>query len=130
MQLKVSLTFEAAHFLTEGVPDDSPCRRLHGHSYRMEVTIDGPPPEKDGIMVDSDGVKSLIRRNLDHQHLNEVLKRATPLRANPSLENVALYAKQLITDSLLKGTSYRVYCLSVQEGFDGAKVVIGWETNT
>jgi 6-pyruvoyltetrahydropterin/6-carboxytetrahydropterin synthase len=70
--------FEAAHHL----PDHhGQCARLHGHSYRLEVTLRGPiqdtPGKSDhGMVMDfydlSSIVKNVIMERLDHQDLNVV----------------------------------------------------------
>ena len=40
MEIFREFTFEAAHRLTH-VPDGHKCARLHGHSYRVEIHVDG-----------------------------------------------------------------------------------------
>jgi 6-pyruvoyltetrahydropterin/6-carboxytetrahydropterin synthase len=67
-------TFEAAHHLPH-VPAGHKCGRLHGHSYRFAVHLDGPVNEPAGWVRDfadlSCAVRPLIAR-LDHYYLNEV----------------------------------------------------------
>jgi 6-pyruvoyltetrahydropterin/6-carboxytetrahydropterin synthase len=82
--MKVELTrdygFEAAHRLPR-VPAEHPCHRLHGHSFRIEVTIEGEVDERMGWLVDFDEitrrVEPILKDELDHRVLNEV----------PGLEN-------------------------------------------
>lgn len=68
------------------------CARLHGHSYRLEVSVRGPiQPARgasdDGMVVDLDEIKAivqpLIASRLDHYYLNDVI--AGPTTA----ENIA-----------------------------------------
>ena len=70
--------FEAAHHLPE---HQGKCARLHGHSYRLEVTLHGPikdaPGTSDhGMVMDfadlSQIVKEAVIEPLDHQDLNTV----------------------------------------------------------
>ena len=77
--MKVSVTksfkFEAAHFL----PDyDGACSRLHGHSYKMQVTLSGSVDEASGMVVDFNVMKkvvnSLVVDKYDHQYLNDFFK--------------------------------------------------------
>lgn len=77
-----SFTFEAAHQLPW---HDGKCRNLHGHSYRLEVTIEGPIGEA-GIVVDFAEIKRVVERDVvdvyDHRYLNDLLD-------NPTAELVA-----------------------------------------
>jgi 6-pyruvoyltetrahydropterin/6-carboxytetrahydropterin synthase len=67
-------TFEAAHRLPH-VPPGHKCARLHGHSYRVALHVDGPVHEKAGWVRDfaelSCAMKPLLAR-LDHYYLNEI----------------------------------------------------------
>src|SRR5688572_28228316 len=66
--------FEAAHRLPQ-VPAGHKCARLHGHSFRFEITVRGPVDPKTGWFVDyavlDDVVQPLVSR-LDHYYLSEV----------------------------------------------------------
>ena len=59
-------TFEMAHVLRNY---DGPCRNVHGHSYRLFVTISGIPvsdPEnpKLGMVIDFSELKNIILREI------------------------------------------------------------------
>jgi 6-pyruvoyltetrahydropterin/6-carboxytetrahydropterin synthase len=77
--MRVELTkefhFEAAHRLPM-VPPEHKCHRLHGHSFRIEVTVAGEVDEATGWLVDyadiSDAVAPIVRDELDHRTLNDV----------------------------------------------------------
>jgi 6-pyruvoyltetrahydropterin/6-carboxytetrahydropterin synthase len=74
---KESLRFSAAHFLT--LPGHV-CERLHGHNYRVAVTVDGPVDPSTGFVVDFAVLKRVVQaviEPLDHRVL-------VP-SANPSL---------------------------------------------
>ena len=46
MRIYKEFTFEAAHFLPSA-PPGHPNARVHGHSFRVRVTIDGEPDDRD-----------------------------------------------------------------------------------
>jgi len=75
IELSKDYTFEAAHRLPR-VPPDHKCHRLHGHSYRIEVSIAGNVDEELGWVQDfadiSAVVEPLLKRELDHRTLNDV----------------------------------------------------------
>ncbi len=80
--------FEAAHFLPR-VPAGHQCRRMHGHSYAVQVTIEGAPSAEQGWIMDfaaMDEVVEPVIRRLDHQVLNEV-----PGLDNPTAELLAAW---------------------------------------
>ena len=66
--------FEAAHFLPR-VPPGHKCARMHGHSYCVEVVIEGEvDPERGWVMdfAEIDEQAAPLVRQLDHQVLNEI----------------------------------------------------------
>lgn len=72
--------FEAAHCLPN-VPADHKCRRMHGHSYRVQVTLAGKVDPAKGWIVDFGDVSAAWRpleKLLDHYTLNEVDGLANP----------------------------------------------------
>ena len=77
-----TFTFEAAHQLPW---HDGKCRNLHGHSYRLEVTVEGPIGPQ-GIVVDFADIKRVVERDVvdvyDHRYLNDLLD-------NPTAELIA-----------------------------------------
>ncbi len=76
--MKVKLTkqfrFEAAHHLPT-FPDGHKCRRLHGHSFRFDVVVEGIVDPAKGYLIDYGQIKAacapLVNR-LDHYNLNEI----------------------------------------------------------
>ncbi|MGN6366841.1 MAG: 6-carboxytetrahydropterin synthase QueD [Phycisphaerae bacterium] len=74
MELTKEFRFEAAHSLP-CVPEGHKCGRLHGHSFRVEVTIRGAVNPETGWLMDFGELKEKFRpleEQLDHRFLNEV----------------------------------------------------------
>ena len=66
---KESLRFSAAHFLT--LPGHV-CERLHGHNYRVAVTVEGPVDPATGFVIDFAVLKRVVQaviEPLDHRVL-------------------------------------------------------------
>lgn len=73
MRITTEFHFDAAHRLPK-VPEGHKCGRLHGHTYRLLVTVDGPVRD-DGFVIDFADVKSVINpliKQLDHHFLNKI----------------------------------------------------------
>ena len=74
MRLYKDFSFEAAHRLPN-VPADHKCARLHGHSFLVRVTVDGPVGEHTGWVMDFADLKvafAPLHDRLDHRYLNDV----------------------------------------------------------
>lgn len=87
-EVSVQETFAAAHFL-RGY--QGKCERLHGHNYRVEVTVSGEKLDSIGMLCDFVVIKRELRKlleRLDHYFLNEV----PPFdEINTTAENLAHY---------------------------------------
>lgn len=73
------LTFAASHILWNDDWIDSAnheifgkCSSMHGHNYVVEIDVAGTPNSADGMVVNYDVLKDLIKR-VDHKHLNDVV---------------------------------------------------------
>jgi 6-pyruvoyltetrahydropterin/6-carboxytetrahydropterin synthase len=102
-------TFEAAHRLPD-VPEGHKCARLHGHSYRVQVTIDGPVGEETGWVMDFGDIKAAwtpLDGQLDHRYLNEVGG-----LGNPTSENLARWIWDRLAPALpmLSAVTVRETC--------------------
>ena len=73
-ELSKQFRFDAAHTLDRSIQTDS-SRRIHGHSYRAEVTVRGRPDPATGMIVDLGLLEASMaeaRDALDHRFLDEV----------------------------------------------------------
>jgi 6-pyruvoyltetrahydropterin/6-carboxytetrahydropterin synthase len=83
-----AFTFESAHRLPN-VPPGHRCQRMHGHSYRVALTLDGPVDRHTGFVADFFDVEKTFQPVLDvldHQCLNDVAG-----LENPTAENIAAW---------------------------------------
>jgi 6-pyruvoyltetrahydropterin/6-carboxytetrahydropterin synthase len=88
MRIYKEFTFEAAHFLPSA-PCGHPNARVHGHSFRVRVTIDGEPDDKTGVIMHLDDVEAAladVHEALDHRMLNEVEG-----LSQPTLERISMW---------------------------------------
>lgn len=84
---------------------------MHGHSYRLEVAVEGPLQTQGpsaGMVVDFDVLDRVVREraivSLDHYTLNDIID-------NPTAENILLWIWE------------RLYA-----HVDGLKELVLWET--
>jgi 6-pyruvoyl tetrahydropterin synthase/QueD family protein len=84
-------SFEAAHFIP-AFEVGHKCRRMHGHSFQIEVKIKGEIQSELGILMDFADVKAVVKPYvdfLDHDCLNDIGEREQiPLLQNPTSENI------------------------------------------
>jgi 6-pyruvoyltetrahydropterin/6-carboxytetrahydropterin synthase len=74
VQLSRTFTFEAAHRLPT-FPEGHKCRRLHGHSFKVEILVAGEVDEAKGYLIDYGELKAVcepVFQRLDHNYLNEI----------------------------------------------------------
>jgi 6-pyruvoyltetrahydropterin/6-carboxytetrahydropterin synthase len=87
-KLKVCTSFAAAHCLIHYQGD---CENLHGHNWKVEVSVTAKELDKAGLGLDFKLLKSEtddLLKTLDHKYLNEL----EPFRENsPSSENIARF---------------------------------------
>lgn len=90
IRLTKSFSFEMAHALAGY---DGACKNVHGHSFRLEVTVRGTPLKhpghpKDGMVMDFKDLKKLIQKNvLDVFDHALVLNESTPATVVQALES-------------------------------------------
>lgn len=97
IELRKTFQFEAAHLLPL-LPETHKCRRLHGHSFQVEIVVTGDGDPKLGWLMDYAEIKrafSPLWEQLDHRYLNEVRG-----LENPTSENVAVWIWDRLRPSL------------------------------
>ncbi|WP_100402021.1 6-carboxytetrahydropterin synthase QueD [Bacillus sp. FJAT-42315] len=68
-ELNKDFQFAAAHYIPH--EDAGSCRRLHGHTYFVNVTVVGNELNESGFLVNFQEIKHLIHKRFDHRLLNE-----------------------------------------------------------
>jgi 6-pyruvoyltetrahydropterin/6-carboxytetrahydropterin synthase len=113
-EITVEETFAAGHALRNY---HGKCENVHGHNYRVEVTLAGTELDSAGLLLDFVEVKKALNAvvdRLDHRYLNDL----PPFdELNPSAENMARY----IYEELAKG---------LPPGRATVSAVKLWETDT
>ncbi len=96
-RLKVSNYFSAAHYLKNY---QGQCENLHGHNWKVELTVEGEILNETEILIDFKILKSVLKEiftELDHRLLND---HPYFIQKNPSSENLAKFiftkAKELL----------------------------------
>jgi 6-pyruvoyltetrahydropterin/6-carboxytetrahydropterin synthase len=102
-----SFRFESAHYLPH-FPEGHKCRRLHGHSFHLEIGVSGTPDSYTGAIMDFAEIKKRVTpfvEMLDHRLINDVgdqlgnVPHAELLR-NPTSENLALWFVQQLKQKI------------------------------
>src|ERR1700737_868838 len=87
-QLTKDFTFEGAQNLPNA-PSGHKCRKMHGHSFKIEVSVEGEVNPRTGWVYDhaeiSAAMKPLLQM-LDHSYLNDI-----DGLVNPTIENMAAW---------------------------------------
>lgn len=99
--------FDAAHNL---VQYHGKCERLHGHTYKLVVKLEGRRDGED-MIFDFVQLKRLTNEHLidkfDHQYLNDIIEQ-------PTAENIAIYAWNVLAP-LVQRPNCRLYEIEVWE---------------
>jgi 6-pyruvoyltetrahydropterin/6-carboxytetrahydropterin synthase len=95
--LMIKTHFAAAHNLINYQGD---CENLHGHNWRVEVTVSARELDKAGLGIDFKILKKQTNQlldQLDHKHLNEL----EPFRdISPSSENICRFLHERLSQAL------------------------------
>jgi 6-pyruvoyltetrahydropterin/6-carboxytetrahydropterin synthase len=106
MEIFKEFTIEAAHCLPH-LPETHKCRRLHGHSFRIGVYLEGPLDPQLGWVQDFAELSEAFRplfEQLDHRYLNEIAG-----LENPTSENLARWVWQRLKPALPALVRIQVY---------------------
>ena len=100
--MKILTDFAAAHYLREY---DGECSRLHGHNWKVEVTVDASALDKVGMGMDFKVIKKATKdliNELDHYNLNDI----PPFdKINPTAENISAYLYKELSARLNNDTA-------------------------
>lgn len=78
--MTIRMHFDAAHALTQ-LPQGHPCRRLHGHTWKVHFRFEGHKLSGEGWLVDFKEMKDILKHiveKLDHHNINDVLRGIIP----------------------------------------------------
>lgn len=104
-------TFAASHQL-DGLPEEHPCSRLHGHNYVVRLSVIGEVVEP-GFVVDYRELspfKDMLDRQYDHRHLNDVLP-----GINPTAEHIAAQLLEVAAAALSDRPNVHAVAIGVSE---------------
>ncbi len=115
-EIFVEETFAAGHAL-RGYKGK--CENVHGHNYRVRITLEGGALDAIGLLYDFVHLKRMLQdviRSLDHKFLNDFPPFDT---VNPSAENIAKYF-------------YEQAAAHLPAAANGARIasITVWETDT
>jgi len=88
MRIYREFHFEAAHYLPSA-PAGHPNSRIHGHSFRVRVSVEGEPDPETGLVMHFDDLSAAVaeaREALDHRLLNEIEGLGAP-----TLERISIW---------------------------------------
>jgi 6-pyruvoyltetrahydropterin/6-carboxytetrahydropterin synthase len=114
-EVTVEQHFSAAHLL-RGYPGK--CANLHGHNYKVQVTIEGETLDSLGMLIEFEIIKRALAPwidRFDHGYLNDI----PPFDAlNPTAENLAKFFFDEVEKAIRQpeGTAgARVACVRILE---------------
>ena len=111
-EVSVEHTFAAGHALRNY---RGKCEIVHGHNYKVQVTLYGETLDHAGMLVDFVELKRLLRaisEPLDHVFINEI---EPFIELNPTAENMAWYFCQKLQEGLKVGVPVAVKEVKVWE---------------
>ncbi len=97
VELRKTFQFEAAHYLPK-LPQGHKCRRLHGHSFRVEIAIEGEVDKNLNWLMDYADISAAFKpllEILDHNYLNEIQG-----LENPTSEAIAAWIWERLKPAL------------------------------
>lgn len=97
MKIYKEFRFESAHRLPN-VPAGHKCARLHGHSFRAKICVEGNIDQARGWVMDFADIDKVFKplwRQLDHHYLNDIEG-----LENPTSENLAVWIWQRLKPNL------------------------------
>ena len=115
--------FEMAHALWNY---DGPCKNIHGHSYKLLVTVKGEPlndpgKPKHGMIIDFGDLKQIVKNTIikrfDHtvvinkqakhemlEKMGQMFEKYEGMDFQPTCENLVTYFAEIIKEKLSENT--------------------------
>lgn len=101
--------FDSAHYL-KGY--SGKCANLHGHTWRLAVTIQGRFLNNLGMLMDFKRLKEIVENividYLDHKVLNDILE------FNPTAENISKYIFKLLEEAMWEESKGNVHVVNIR----------------
>ncbi len=97
MDIYKSFTIEAARSLPN-LPDKHPCKNIHGHSFKIIITVSGKIQKSTGFVMDFENLNQAFRpihQLLDHSYLNDIEG-----LENPSSEILCMWIWKKLSNTL------------------------------
>lgn len=97
VDLTYTFGFDAAHRF-DAFPEGHPNRRMHGHSFQVEVAVRGTPDAATGFVVEFTQLEAAcgtLRETLDHRVLNEIEG-----LEQPSLERLSIWIWECLAEEI------------------------------
>lgn len=85
--IEKEIDFEASHILN-GLTPGHKCGRMHGHNYKVFVTLKSYKLDDCGFVMDFGVISTLVKEWFDHRHINDVLEK-NGIKSNPTAEVIA-----------------------------------------
>lgn len=82
-KIQKRIIVSAAHYLN--LDYESKCSQLHGHNWVIDIFLQSPVLNKNGMIMDFSMIKEKIKKALDHKIINDVIP------TNPTAENIAFW---------------------------------------
>jgi 6-pyruvoyltetrahydropterin/6-carboxytetrahydropterin synthase len=102
-ELTIDTHFSSAHNLREY---GGACERLHGHNWKVRVTVEAGELDRLGMVLDFKVLKEKTEKvveRLDHNYLNEVPPFDKENGKNPTAENLAEFIFKELKKALEDG---------------------------
>ncbi len=111
MLISKEFKFDSAHQLVEY---NGKCENLHGHTYKLRVTLMGEVDKKSGMIIDFTILKKIVKERiierLDHTFLNNIIEQ-------PTAENIAIWIWNELSQ-VLNTDNYKLYEIVLWETED------------
>ena len=110
-EVSIEAGFSAAHSLRNYGGE---CEKLHGHNWKVRVTVSSAKPDDEGLVMDFKKLKDITNKfieRFDHVNLNELSEFKDE---NPTTENIARIVFEWL-EAAVNGKSVRVKEVRVGE---------------